>query len=313
MGAKIEIKKQEVKDGIYDSIIIGAGPAGLNAGLYLRRYGSSCLVITNPEQPSQVDITPFVDNYIGIQDVTGAELTKKMIEHAQKFGLEIIHEKVVDIKKEENNFTVISEKGTYKGKTVVIATGAKHRKAEVKGESEFLGKGVSYCATCDGMFFKGRKVAVIGGGDSALTSAIFLKELDCDVTLVHRRSEFRAADVYVEKVKSIGVKFELERTVSEITGNKMVEKIILDNGKEIEVSGVFVAIGEVPTAEIAKKIGVKITDSGFITTDKSQMTNIPGIFAAGDICDNPLKQIITACADGAIAAFSIKKYLGAKK
>jgi len=722
--AKIEIKKQEVKGGIYDSIIIGAGPAGLNAALYLRRYGSSCLILTNPEQPSQVDITPFVDNYIGIQGVTGAKLTKRMMEHAKKFGVEIRYEKVGGIKNDGNVFVVASEKGSYKGMTIVIATGAKHRKAETKGESEFLGKGVSYCATCvtpetlvvtnpdikpiidiskekvlthtgrfmpciingsrhyegdmiklyprffrnslsltpehevlvirtkrcrlyaqtvcketcngmkirksckkyfenyspvwvksseltendflaypiitelkdigrikisdfvdvkidkngyamnehethssvrvpniiridndimrffgyyiaegygngrgisfslnknekyyindikriaknvfgldakteiegsvekvhvyskilellfkklfgeyahgkkipqwmiflpkdkqvelfkgmwrgdgskkeqslhyvtvsrqlaqqlkqillrlgmipnisiktvehqnrvphkignrqiiakhdkyefelsgpslrtackllniehendknktrvnyhawtdgkyayipirkiekkyysglvynlaveqdnsyttdsacihncDGFFFKGKKVAVIGGGDSALTSAIFLKELGCDVTLVHRRNEFRAAEVYVDKAKKIGIKFELERTVTEIAGSKMVEKIILDNGKEIPVSGVFVAIGEVPAVEIAKKIGVKITENGFITTDKSQMTNVPGIFAAGDVCDNPLKQIITACADGAVAAFSIKKWLGARK
>lgn len=311
--AKIEIKKQEVKGGVYDSIIIGAGPAGLNAGLYLRRYGSSCLILTNPEQSSQVEITPFVDNYIGIQDVTGAELAKRMTEHAKKFGLDILHEKVVDIKKEGNEFMVISEKKSYKGKTVVIATGAKHRKAEIRGESEFLGKGVSYCATCDGFFFKGKRVAVIGGGDSALSSAIFLRELGCDVTLIHRKNEFRAAEVYVEKAKKIGVKFELEHIVTEIAGGKMVEKIVLDNGKEIPVSGVFVAIGEVPAVEIAKKIGVKITENGFIVTDKSQMTNVPGIFAAGDVCDNPLKQIITACADGAIAAFSIKKYLSGRK
>lgn len=313
MGAKTEIKKQEVTGGIFDCIIIGAGPAGLNAGMYLRRYGSSCMILTNPEQSSQVDITPFVDNYIGIQDVTGAELAKKMMEHAKKFGLEIFFEKVGGIKKEGDIFLVVSEKNIYKGKTVVIATGAKHRKAEIKGESEFLGKGVSYCATCDGFFFKGKKVAVLGGGDSALTSAIFLKDLGCDVTLIHRRSEFRAAEVYIERAKKIGIKFEFGRTVSEIAGSKMVEKIILDNGKEIGVSGVFVAIGEVPAVEIAKKIGVKITENGFIVTDKSQMTNIPGIFAAGDVCDNPLKQIITACADGAIAAFSIKKYLGARK
>ncbi len=313
MGAKTEIKKQEVKDGIYDSIIIGAGPAGLNAALYLRRYGSSCMILTNPEQPSQVDITPFVDNYIGIEGVTGAELAKKMVEHTKKFDVEIIYEKVGDIKKEKDIFVIVSEKNSYKARTVIIATGAKHRKAEIKGESEFLGKGVSYCATCDGFFFKGKKVAVIGGGDSALSSAIFLKDLGCDVTIVHRRNEFRAAKVYVEKAKKIGVKFELERTVSEIKGSKMVEKIVLDNGKEIPVSGVFVAIGEVPAVEIAKKIGVKITENGFIITDKSQMTNIPGIFAAGDVCDNPLKQIITACADGAVAAFSIKKWLGARK
>ncbi len=313
MGAKIEIKKQEVKGGIYDSIIIGAGPAGLNAALYLRRYGSTCMILTNPEQPSQVDITPFVDNYIGIQDVTGAELTKMMAEHAKKFDVEIKYEKVGDIKKENDNFIVVSEKDSYKAKTVVIATGAKHRNAEVKGESEFLGKGVSYCATCDGFFFKDKKVAVIGGGDSALTSAIFLKELGCDVTLIHRRSEFRAAEVYVEKAKQIGVKFKLERTVFEIAGGKMVEKIILDNWEEFDVSGVFVAIGEIPAVEIAKKAGVKVTESGFIVTDKGQMTNVPGIFAAGDVCDNPLKQIITACADGAVAAFSIKKWLGAKK
>ncbi len=310
---KTEIKKQQVKGGVFDCIIIGAGPAGLNAGLYLRRYSSTCLILTNPEQPSQVDITPFVDNYIGIQNVTGAELTKRMMEHAKKFGLEILYEKVGDIKKEGNIFLVVSEKNIYKGKTVVIATGAKHRKAEIKGESKFLGKGVSYCATCDGFFFKGKKVAVIGGGDSALTSAIFLKELGCDVTLVHRRNEFRAAEVYVEKAKKIGIRFELGRTVSEIAGSKMVEKIVLDDGKEINVSGVFVAIGEVPAVEIARKVGVKITENGFIVTDKNQMTNVPGIFAAGDVCDNPLKQIITACADGAVAAFSIKKYLGGRK
>ncbi len=297
---------------IYDCIIIGGGPAGLNAGLYLKRYGVECILFRNPAQTSQILDAHTIDNYLGIENIKGSELIERFEEHAKRFGLKIFDQKVVDISKNKL-IHVKTEKAEYRAKTIIIATGASHRKADIKGESEFLGKGVSYCAVCDGYFFKGKKVIVIGGGDSAMTSAIFLKDIGCDVTLVHRRSEFRAAHVYVKTAKEKGVKFVLERTVKEIIGSRMVEKVILDNGDELECSGVFIEIGEVPVVDIAKKTGIEVDKSDFIVVDKNQATNIEGIYAAGDVCNNPLKQIISAAADGAVAAFSVKKYLSSRK
>ncbi len=298
---------------VYDCVVIGAGPAGLNAGLYLKRYGVDCIILRDPEQVSQVLITNRVDNYLGIQDVTGPELMDMFEKHLKNYNVEIVNEKTVDISKEDELISVKTNKNVYTAKAIIIATGARHRKGGIKGESEFLGKGVSYCATCDGYFFKGKKVAVLGGGDSALTSAIFLKDIGCDVTLIHRRKEFRGADIYVKTASEKGVKFVLEHTVKEIKGSTMVEKIILDNGEEIECSGVFIAFGEVPVVDIARKAGVRIDESDFIVVDKEQSTNVEGIYAAGDVCNNPLKQIVTAVADGAVAAFSVKKYITTKK
>lgn len=293
----------------YDLIIIGAGPAGLAAAIYAKRYGLNCLALSSAEQPSQMLYASEIENYPGFEKISGTELLEKMKKQVESIGAVIIEEKVLELKKEKSKKTIITEKNQYEASAIIIATGAKHRKAEIPGEAELLGKGVSYCATCDGPIFKGKTVVVIGGGNTALTSAIYLRQINCKVYLVHRRSEFRGDAVYIEKAKKLGVEFVLERTIKEIYGKKFVEKIILDNNKEIKCDAVFVAIGEVPTVEIIKKIGVKTNKENFIIIDENQATNIEGIFAAGDVCESPLKQIVSAAGSGATAAFSAYKYL----
>lgn len=295
---------------MYDLIIIGSGPAGLTSGIYAKTFGLNCILLNNLEQPPQVSLATEIVNFPGFEKISGSELLEKMKKHAQNLGLKIINERVVDLKREKDKKIVITEKNQYETKTIIIATGARHRKANILGEAEFLGKGVSYCAPCDGYFYKGKDVVVWGGGDTALSYAAFLKQIGCKtVTLVHRRDEFRAAKNYVDKAKNLGVKFVLNRTIKEIKGNKTVEKVVLDNKDEIKCSAVFIAIGEVPAVELVKKIGVATDENGFIITDMYQSTSVDGIFAAGDVTITPLRQVITACSDGAKAAFGAFKYL----
>ncbi len=208
--------------------------------------------------------------------------------------------------------------GEYDTKTVIFATGAKHRKVMVPGEAEFAGKGVSYCASCDAPMFRGKKVLVIGGGDTALTDALILKSVGIDVTVVHRRDELRAAKSLEDQAKKAGVKFLWSSIIKEIKGDKMVTSVVLMDVKtkktsEEKVDGVFVAIGTVPLSELANKIGVKTDEAGFIKVDRSQKTNVPGVYAAGDCCDNPSKKIATAVGDGALAAESAFQYLQEQK
>jgi thioredoxin reductase (NADPH) len=195
-----------------------------------------------------------------------------------------------------------------------LATGAKHKKAEVSGEEKFIGKGVSYCASCDGPLFKGKKVLVIGGGDTALSSALLLHQMGVDVTIVHRRDQFRAAESLQEKVKRANIKIIWNSVLAEIKGNKMVSSAVLQNVKtgkkeEIAIDGIFVAIGATPISELAKDIGIALDERDFIKVDKYQATNIPGIFAAGDCCDRPSKKIIVAAGDGAVAAESAYQWI----
>jgi len=283
-----------------DLIIIGAGPAGITAGIYAKHYGLEYLIINNPEQTSQTLLATKIENWPGIKEVSGNELLKNM-----KSQVTIKEETVISIEKGK----VKTDKGEYEAKTIIIATGASHRKANIVGESEFLGKGVSYCATCDGTFFKGKSVIVWGGGDTALLSAVHLRSLNVDVTLVHRRKEFRGAEANVQHAKDTGVKFVLERSLKEIKGDKLVTGVVLDDDSEIKCDGVFISIGEVPTTELAKKAGVKLDQGNFIIVDKDMKTNVAGIFAAGDVTNTNLRQIVTACADGARAVLSAYKYI----
>lgn len=293
----------------YDLIVIGAGPAGLTAALFAKRMGLNCLVFDNPEQPSMTAWAKEIENYPGVENISGPELLKIMKKQIEKLKTEIKNEEISDIKKEGEKIMVTSVKGKYEARTIIIATGAKHRTAGIPGESEFSGKGVSYCAQCDGPLFKGKTVAVIGGGNTALMSAVYLKEIGCKVFIVHRRDKFRAEQFVVDKAAKLGIEFVFQKTVKEIKGSRFVEKIVLDDNSERECQGVFICYGEVPAVELVKKIDVKVDENNFIIADKNQLTNVEGVYAAGDVTDNPLKQIASACGTGATAAFAVYKKL----
>lgn len=293
---------------VFDCVIIGGGPAGLSAGIYTARFGLKTLLLSSPETLSQVESATEIENYAGFKSISGAELVSKMREHAVAAGVKVVDEKATSLVDGKPK-TVFTENGKYSAKSLIIATGAAHRKGGVPGEEELRGKGVSYCATCDGPLFKGKPVVVWGGGDSALSYAIYLANIGCKVTLVHRRKEFRAAAAQVEKAMKAGVKFVLERTVAEIKGKKSVDSVVLDDKTEIKCSAVFVAIGEVPAVELARSAGVVVDENGFIMAKEDCATNIAGIFVAGDVRTKMFRQIATSVGDGAMAALSAFKFV----
>ncbi len=296
----------------YDVAIIGAGPAGLTCAIYTMRYGLKAIIFDDPTNPSQLALAPQIENYPGFEG-TGLELLSKMKEQAEKFGAEIRVERVLDVTKEGDCFKVKTDDGVYYAKALVFATGGKHRKLEVEGEKEFLGRGVSYCAVCDGFFFKGKNVLVVGGGNSALADALYLHDLGCKVKIVHRRDEFRADKILQERVFERGIDVIWNSIVVRIEGKDQVERVVLRNVKTSEeftlnVDGVFIAVGIEPNVDLAVKLGVEL-EKGYIKVDRYQRTNVEGVFACGDCCSNPLKQVITACGEGAVAAYSVYEYI----
>lgn len=298
---------------MYDVIVIGGGPAGLTAAMYSARYGLKTIFFETVDPVSQLSLAPKIENYPGFEG-SGMELLNKMKEQAIKAGAESMFEKVNTIIKSNNGFVVKTESGEYETKAIIVATGGKHRELGVEGEKEFVGKGVSYCATCDGFFFKGKKVAVIGGGNAAVAEAIYLKDIGCNVFLIHRRDELRADKVMQDTLFSKKIPVIWNSVVKRIEGRNKVERIVVYNKVEdkeeiINVDAVFIAIGLQPITEIVKDLGVKRDSRGYIIVDREQKTNVDGIFAAGDCCDNPLNQVVTACGSGAVAARSAYKFV----
>ena len=297
-----------------DLIIVGAGPAGLTAAMFAERQGLDVLVFDNPEQPSNLAITHLVENYPGVEKIVGIELLNRMKKQTSDLGIEIINEKVGAITK-NNDFSVQADKHEYKCRSIILAMGLQHRKANIQGEDKFFGKGITYCTVCDGPLFKGKDVVVIGGGDSALKNALALKDIGVNkIYLVHRRDEFRAEKAWQDKVRESSINIILDSVVDEILGKDFVDAIRVKNVKtgeikEIAVKGVFVEIGSVPVAGLVKGLGVKLDENGFIITNEDKETNVPGIFAAGDISTGQLKQDVTAVADGALAAASAYRFL----
>lgn len=296
---------------MYDVIIIGGGAAGLNAALYAGRGGMKTLLIEKLAPGGQVALTYEVDNYIGFgENPTGQELADKMLAHAKKFGVEITNETVKSIENEEETVkTVKTRKNVYQTRTIIFAPGATPRKLGVDGEERLRGMGVSYCATCDGAFFKGQMAAVVGGGNTACEDALYLARFCTKVYLIHRREGFRAAATVLDKVKA-EPKIEIitNAVVERIEGDTAVSGVHIKNVNTsetaaLDVAAVFIAVGIVPDTELAKTI-VALDEGGFIKTDDYMRTSTPGIFAAGDARDTVLRQIITAAADGAIAAVS---------
>ncbi len=300
---------------MYDIIIIGTGPAGLAAAIYGERARLSLLVIEKqPMSGGQIINTTDVDNYPGLQGVGGFELASKLRSHADAMGAEIITAEVKEVELLGDVKRVVTEDAVYEGKTVIIATGATHRKLGVAGEEELLGAGVSYCATCDGAFFRGKEVAVIGGGDVALEDALFLSRISSKVYLIHRRDEFRGAKSLQEKVFAAeNIEIIWNTVAEEVVGEGKVEALALKNRVSgetyrLSVQGVFVAVGIQPNTELFRGM-TELDKSGYICAGEEGNTSIPGVFAAGDVRTKQLRQVITAAADGANAVTSVEHYL----
>ena len=300
---------------MYDLIIIGAGPAGMSAAVYAARADLSFIVIEGSMmQGGQVLTTYDVDNYLGLPGIGGFEMGMKFAEHAKKLGVNFVTENVVSMEAEGEVKKVVTDKNTYETRTIIIATGAVHRKAGIPGEAEFTGKGVSYCATCDGAFFKNKVTAVVGGGDVAVEDALYLARMCSRVYLIHRRDEFRAAKSLVNKARDTeNIEFILDSTVEKIDGEAKVSSIEIKNKKTGEtaqkaVDGVFFAVGMQPVTAFVDK-AVKMNEAGYIEAGEDCCTNVAGVYAAGDIRTKNLRQIITAAADGANAVASVEKYL----
>ena len=293
-----------------DVIIIGGGPAGLSTAIYAKRAGLSVMILDKGAADCQLAKAADVENYLGFASITGLDLHMKFLEHAKSQEIAIVRKAVVSVEKLESGFKVFTKKDEYECKYLILAMGRSHKHLNVKGEQRLSGAGVSYCATCDGYFFKNKVVCVVGGGDSALSQAIYLSAICQKVYLIHRRDEFRAADYLVKKASSISnIEFILNATVNEILGENFVTGIdICVNGinKTLDCDGVFGAIGERPNMIFTIE-GLETTSNSQVITDNYCRTNIKNLYAVGDIREREVYQVITAVADGALAVEGILK------
>lgn len=302
----------------YDLIIIGAGAAGMTAGIYGGRAGLKTAILDGKGAGGQTGVASGIENYPGFMEIQGYELAMKFREQADKYA-ELMEGKNVETiapveGMEDTHFLVVTSDGEeYHAGAVILATGANHRKLGAKGEKEFDGKGVSYCATCDGFFFRGKKVFMIGGGNTALMESIYLKEIGVDIEIVHRRNELRGEKIYAKKIKDMGIRVHWDSVVEEIRGENIVGALVLRNVKtdetsELEANGVFVAIGVIPNTKLALDLGCELDENGFVNADKKQRTNIPYLYAAGDLTGG-LQQIVVGGGEGAVAAMTAYKDL----
>ncbi|WP_105615587.1 thioredoxin-disulfide reductase [Vallitalea okinawensis] len=299
---------------IHDMIIVGSGPAGLTAAIYASRAKLDAIMIDKGMPGGQVLNTYEVDNYPGIPDTTGPELAMKIQEHAMKYDMASVFDEVIDLDLTDKVKKVVTPSNTYYGKTVVVSTGAQWRELGVKGEQEFKGRGVSYCATCDGAFFRDKVVAVVGGGDVAVEDAIYLARFCKKVYLIHRRDELRAVKVLQHKLfETEGVEIIWDTVLEEIKGDDVVKSINLHNKKtdedsSIEVDGVFIAVGTIPNSDLLKD-KVITDEGGYVVTNEGCETSVPGVFAVGDVRKKLLRQVITAASDGATAVYAAEHHM----
>ena len=297
-----------------DIIIVGAGPAGMTAAIYARRAAKSVLVFEALSAGGQIINTPDIENYPVVPHISGFDFSTKLFEQAKDLGAEFRFEKVTGVKDGGSLKTVVTAKGEYEAKTVILATGSENRKLGLEKEDELVGRGVSYCATCDGNFFRKKVVAVVGGGNTALEDALFLADLAEKVYLIHRRDSFRGEETTVEKLREKeNVEFVLNSTVTKLIAEKRLNAIevtnIADGSKrEIELKGLFVAVGRIPENEGFKNL-VDLDGSGYVVAGEDCRTNAEGIFVAGDNRTKELRQLVTATSDGAIAATEAVKYV----
>ena len=300
---------------LYDVVIIGAGPAGMTAAVYASRANLDTLMLERGVPGGQMADTEAIENYPGFESVLGPDLSNKMFEHAQKFGAQYAYGEVKEVVDHGDYKEVITGDKTYRTKTVMITTGAEYRKRGIPGEEELTGRGVSYCAVCDGAFFKDREIAVIGGGDSAVEEGMYLTRFAKKVTIIHRRDELRAQKILQDRAfENDKIEFIWDTVVEEIieedgkVGTLQLKNVKTGETSEFKTDGVFVYIGTVPLSEPFKSLGI-VDDEGYIPTNENMETEIPGIFAAGDIRVKDLRQVVTATGDGSIAAETAIKYI----
>lgn len=303
-------------DNLYDLIIIGAGPAGLTASIYASRYGVKHIILGSI-LGGQISETHLIDNYPGIEDVSGFEFAEKWGKHVKKYGVEIVPKQVMKIVKNKDFFDIeFGDKEKISARSLILSTGTKRRKLNILGEQEFSGKGVSYCATCDGFFYKNKVVGVVGGSDSAVGAALYLSNLAKKVYLIYRKGALRAEPFWVNKVKENNkIEVVYNTNIVEISGQEKLEKVILDkefrDKKELSLDGLFIEVGSDPDISYAKDLGIEMDDGGYVKINKKGETNVAGVFAAGDLTDgsDKFRQVITAAAEGAIAARSAYNFL----
>lgn len=297
---------------MFDAIIIGGGPAGLTAGIYTRRAKLDVMLIEKMGIGGQIALSDIIENYPGFPTISGFELMSKFEEHARNFDLKIEYEEVKKVEKTPGGFLITTTEKNLESRSIIVASGASPKKLGVTGEEKYIGKGISYCATCDGPFFAGKEIAVVGGGDTAVKEAIFLSKMAKNVYIIHRRGELRAEKIIQEKAfNASNVNFIWDSIVEKIEGDDYVKKIFVKNLKsgiitEILADGVFIFVGILPNTGF---LNVNKDDIGFIITDENLGTSVEGIFAAGDCRVKTLRQVSTAVGDGALAAYSVEKYL----
>lgn len=299
---------------IYDVIIAGAGPAGMTAAVYTSRANMSTLMLERGIPGGQMANTEEIENYPGFGSILGPDLSTKMFEHAQQFGAEYAYGEIKEIRDEEPYKRVITGDKEYLTKSVIVATGAEHRLLGAPGEKELSGRGVSYCAVCDGAFFRNKELVVVGGGDSAVEEAVFLTRFASKVTIVHRRDQFRAQKI-LQKRAFENEKIEViwDSAVKEIRGEGKVQSVLLENTKtgeqsELSTDGVFIYVGMDPLTESVRPLGIT-NDAGYVLTDEKMYTKVKGVFAAGDVREKLLRQVVTATGDGSIAAQSAQHFV----
>ncbi|WNC14396.1 thioredoxin-disulfide reductase [Brevibacillus brevis] len=299
---------------IYDVIIAGAGPAGMTAAVYTSRANMSTLMLERGIPGGQMANTEEIENYPGFTSILGPDLSTKMFEHAQQFGAEYAYGEIKEVRDEAPYKRVITSDKEYLAKSVIIATGAEHRLLGVPGEKELSGRGVSYCAVCDGAFFRNKELVVVGGGDSAVEEAVFLTRFASKVTIIHRRDQFRAQKI-LQKRAFENEKIEViwDTAVKEIRGEGKVQSVLLENNKtgeqrEFATDGVFIYVGMDPLTESVRSLGIT-NDAGYVLTDEKMYTKVKGVFAAGDVREKMLRQVVTATGDGSIAAQSAQHYV----
>ena len=295
---------------MYDIIIVGGGPAGLSAGIYTSRLGTKTLILEKLTPGGQITLSSEIENYPGVCEVkSGLEFMACWSEQAKRFGAEIKSEEVIKLKKENEKWIVTTHKNNYKTKAIIVATGSTPKKAGFEGEETYTGRGVSYCAVCDGFFFKDKVVAVIGGGDTALEEALYLSKIAKKVYLIHRRDKFRAAPSTQKRVfNTPNIEIIYNETVKKVVGNEFVEGIILSSNKEIKVDGVFVFVGMKVNNELVKDL-VELNEWGEVKVNLNMETSSKGLYAAGDIRENSVKQVVAAAGDGSVAGINAVKFV----
>lgn len=284
---------------MYDIIIVGAGPAGLTAAIYALRANKKVLIFEAKACGGQILNAHKVENYPGIESINGFDFANTLYEQVKKLGGLFLFETVVRI---EDDNTVVTNNGRYNSKAIILATGSVNRKLNIDRETDFLGKGVSYCATCDGNFYKNKDVAVVGGGNTALTDAIYLSNIARKVYLIHRNDSFRGESKYIENINGINnIEVIMNVNVSKLIGEDILSGIELDNGRIIDINALFIAVGQSPKNEIFSNV-IELTDKGYIKTEDGVHTSKKGVYVAGDTREKMLRQLVTATSDGAIAA-----------